>query len=108
MKHLEKRKGDPTSCAKESKDIRVSLLPIAYKVHKGLLFERLKRSMCYRHIATCGLLALRYTADNYTFDIVQEFIYLGYVLTTKNDNSLEIQRRITLAIRCYYLVSIDN
>ena len=42
------------------------------------------------------------TADNYTFDIVKEFICLGSVFTTKNDVSLEIKRWITLANKCYY------
>ena len=42
----------------------------------------------------------RITADNYTFDTVKEFIYLGSAVTTKNDVSLEIKRRITLANRC--------
>ena len=36
------------------------------------------------------------TADNYSFDTVNEFIFLGFVVTTKNDVSLEIKRRITL------------
>ena len=39
----------------------------------------------------------RITVDNYTFDTVKEFIYLGSAVTTKNDVSLEIKRRITLA-----------
>ena len=30
----------------------------------------------------------RITADNYTFDTVKEFIYLGFAVTTKNDVSL--------------------
>ena len=38
----------------------------------------------------------------FTFDTVKEFIYLGSAVTTKNDVSLEIKRRITLANRCYY------
>ena len=42
----------------------------------------------------------RITADNYTFDTVKEFIYLGSAVTTTNDVSLEIKRRITLANRC--------
>ena len=42
------------------------------------------------------------TADNYTFDTVKEFIYFGSAVTTKNDVSLEIKRRITLANRRYY------
>ena len=40
------------------------------------------------------------TADNYTFDTVNEFIYLGSAVTTKNDASLEIKRRITLVNSC--------
>ena len=44
----------------------------------------------------------RITVDNYTFDTVKEFIYLGSAVTTKKDFSLEIKRRITLANRCYY------
>ena len=34
--------------------------------------------------------------------VVKEFIYLGCAVTTRNDASLEIKRRITLANRCYY------
>ena len=44
----------------------------------------------------------RITANNYTFDTVKEFIYLGSAVTTKNDVRLDIKRRITLADRCYY------
>ena len=40
------------------------------------------------------------TADNYTFDTVKEFVYLGSAATTKNDVSLEIKLRITH--RCNY------
>ena len=42
------------------------------------------------------------TADRYTFDTVKEFVYLDSAVTTKNDASLKIKRRITLAHRCYY------
>ena len=42
------------------------------------------------------------TADNYTFDIVKEFIYFGSAVTSKTNVSLEIKRRITLALRWYY------
>ena len=43
----------------------------------------------------------RITADNYTFNTVKEFIYLGSAVKTKNDVSPEIKRRITLANRFY-------
>ena len=42
------------------------------------------------------------TADNYTFGTVKEFIYFGSYVTTKNDVSLEIKLKITLANRCCY------
>ncbi|XP_060665548.1 uncharacterized protein LOC132797786 [Drosophila nasuta] len=41
-------------------------------------------------------------ADNYMFEVVKEFTYLGTAINTKNDVSLEIKRRITLANRCYF------
>ncbi|XP_060665319.1 uncharacterized protein LOC132797575 [Drosophila nasuta] len=39
------------------------------------------------------------TAENYSFGSVKEFIYLGTAITSINDVSLEIKRRITLANR---------
>ena len=42
------------------------------------------------------------TVDNYTFDTVNEFIYLGSAVTTKTDISLEIIRWVTLTNRCCY------
>ena len=39
-------------------------------------------------------------ADTNTFDIVKEFIYLGSAVSSKNDVSLEIQRRIGFASMC--------
>ena len=49
------------------------------------------------------------TVDNYTFDIVMEFIYLGSSVTTKNYVSLEIKRIIILAnCYCATMVSIGN
>ena len=39
------------------------------------------------------------TANSYNFDVVKEFIYLGTVISTNNDVSLEIKHRVTLANR---------
>ena len=51
-----------------------------------------------------GSIDSRFTADNYTFYTVKEFIYLGSAVTTNSDVSLEIKRRITLAKSfCYGL-----
>ena len=62
---------------------------------------RAKQSICFRQVEKCGVYS-RITADNYTFDTVKEFIYLGSAVTTKNDVSLEIKRKIALPNRCYY------
>ena len=42
------------------------------------------------------------TADNYTFNAVSEFIYLGSAVAIKNDVSMEIKCWITLANKSYY------
>ena len=42
------------------------------------------------------------TTDNYTFDTVKGFIYLGSADTNKDNVSMEIKHRITLANRRYY------
>ena len=42
------------------------------------------------------------SCESFTFDVVEEFIYLGTAITANNDVSLEIKRRVTLANRCYF------
>jgi hypothetical protein len=37
-----------------------------------------------------------------TFEVVKEFVYLGSLVTPNNDVSLEIQRRIQTANRCFF------
>jgi hypothetical protein len=37
-----------------------------------------------------------------TFEVVKEFVYLGSPVTSNNDVSLEIQRRIQTANRCFF------
>jgi hypothetical protein len=39
--------------------------------------------------------------DKY-FEVVKEFVYLGSLVTPTNDVSLEIQRRIQTANRCFF------
>jgi hypothetical protein len=36
------------------------------------------------------------------FEVVKEFVYLGVLMTPTNDVSLEIQRRIQTANRCFF------
>jgi hypothetical protein len=41
---------------------------------------------------------------NKNFEVVNEFVYLGALVTPKNDVDLEIQRRIqTTNIRCFFI-----
>ena len=42
------------------------------------------------------------TTNSYNFEVVEEFIYLGTVINTNNDVSLEIKHRVTLANRGYF------
>jgi hypothetical protein len=36
------------------------------------------------------------------FEVVKEFVYLGYLITPTNDVSQELQRRIQTANRCFF------
>ena len=40
--------------------------------------------------------------DGYNFEVVKHFVYLGSSISTDNNISLEIRRRITLPNRCYF------
>ena len=62
-------------------------------VNKGKTKYLLTTNRDVRHIDS------QITAVSYTFDAVKTFIYLGFTVTTKNDVSLEIKRRITIANR---------
>ncbi|XP_054084799.1 uncharacterized protein LOC128921370 [Zeugodacus cucurbitae] len=42
------------------------------------------------------------TVDTHNFEVVDNFVYLGTSINNTNNVSLEIQRRITLANRCYF------
>lgn len=42
---------------------------------------------------------------NFEFEVVDDFIYLGSLVNNKNNVSMEIKRRITLANRCYFGLS---
>ncbi len=56
---------------------------------------------------TVGALAYRthVTVDSYNFEVVKDFVYLGTSINTDNNVSLEIQRRISLANKCYFGLS---
>ena len=60
--------------------------------------------MCYM-LATSGVLlrmGSQITAQGYNVDVVMQFICLGTAINTNNDVSVEINRRVTLANRCYF------
>ena len=43
--------------------------------------------------------------ENYSFEVVKDFIYLGTAINKTDDISFEIWRRIVMANRCYYGLS---
>ncbi|XP_054089770.1 LINE-1 retrotransposable element ORF2 protein isoform X1 [Zeugodacus cucurbitae] len=45
------------------------------------------------------------TVDSHNFEVVDNFVYLGTSINNTKNVSLEIQRRITLANRCYFGLS---
>ena len=40
--------------------------------------------------------------DGYSFEVLKDFVFLGFSINTDNDISLVIRRRITLANGCYF------
>jgi hypothetical protein len=42
------------------------------------------------------------TSPCFPFEVIKEFVYLGTLMTPTNDVSLEIQRRIQTANRCFF------
>ncbi|KAF6215508.1 hypothetical protein GE061_010263 [Apolygus lucorum] len=44
----------------------------------------------------------RIQVNGYTFDTVNEFVYLGSLVTSDNEVVAEVQRRIQAANRCYF------
>ena len=73
--------------------IRYYRIPHSYKevkkqVNEGKTKNMLSTSRDMRRIDS------QITTDNYTFDTVNEFTYLGSAVATKNDVSLEIKQNI--------------
>nr|XP_043067135.1 uncharacterized protein LOC122321356 [Drosophila bipectinata] len=73
------------------------------KVGLALNMEKTKFMLCSSRESR--RLENQLTAENYSFGSVKEFIYLGTAITSTNDVSLEIKRRITLANKCYFGLS---
>ena len=62
-------------------------------VNEGITKYMLSTSRVVRRIDS------QLTTDNYTFDIVREFIYFGFAVTTKNSVSLGIKHMIMMSNR---------
>ncbi|XP_060665808.1 uncharacterized protein LOC132798106, partial [Drosophila nasuta] len=75
---------------------------IFIKVSSSLLTLMILTSLAAASVMETRRLDSHVVADSYTFEVVKEFTYLGTAINTKNDVSLEIKRRITLANRCYF------
>ena len=68
----------------------------------GLAVNEVKTQYILSTNGEVRLIDSQIKVDKYTFNIVKEFIYLGSVIITKNDFSLEIKRRITFANSYFY------
>jgi sorting nexin-29 len=44
----------------------------------------------------------QFQIEEFSFETVQSFTYLGPLLDVNNDNSVEIRKRILLANKCFY------
>ena len=94
------REGDPLSCDLFN-FVMESVLRIERVFKKEVAVIDGKTKYMFSTSRDVRRIDSRITTDNYTFDIVKEFIYLDSPFTTKNDVSLENKGRITLANRCY-------
>lgn len=72
--------------------------PKNYKIHVLTLINALLVKFEY-HIEYTRRIESQITADNYTFDIRSEFVYLDSAITRKNYVNLEINRRIVVIPR---------
>ena len=71
-------------------------------VNEGKTKYMLSTSLCRLYVRRIDS---QITVDNYTFETVNKFIYLGSAVTTKNYVSLGIKRRIIFVNRYYYGVN---
>ena len=71
----------------------------------GLAVNGEKTKLMVSTLKTSSRLGPTVELENYSFEVVKNFIYLGTAINKTNDIRFEIQRRIVMADRCYYGLS---
>jgi hypothetical protein len=74
----------------------------AAKVGLKINEQKTKYMIAARNDKTICDVGQRVAIGDKHFEVVKEFVYLGSLMTPSNDLSLEIQRRIQTANRCFF------
>jgi hypothetical protein len=84
------------------RDAYLALEGEAAKVGLKINEQNTKFMIAARNDRTTRDLGQSVAIGNKHFEVVKEFVYLGSLMTLTNDVSLEIQRRIQTANRCFF------
>ena len=75
---------------------------VAAAADMGLEINEGKTKLLASTVQYQNRIGLSMEIGNYDFEVVPSFVYLGSMVTDKNDMTSEIQRRILRASKCYY------
>jgi hypothetical protein len=84
------------------RDAYLALEREAAKVELKINEQKTKYMIAARNDTTIRDVGQSVTIGEKHFEVVKEFVYLGSLMTPTNDVSLEIQRRIQTANRCFF------
>jgi hypothetical protein len=84
------------------RDAYLALEIEAAKVGLKINEQKTKYMIAARNDRAIGDVGQSVAIGDKHFQVVKEFVYLGSLLTPTNDVSLEIQRRIQTANRCFF------
>jgi hypothetical protein len=84
------------------RDAYLALKGEAAKVGLKINEQKTKYMIAARNDTTIRDVGQSVAIGDKHFEVVKEFVYLGSLMTSTNDMSLEIQRRIQTANRCFF------
>jgi hypothetical protein len=84
------------------RDAYLALEREAAKVGLKINEQNSKYMIAARNDRTIRDVGQRVAIGDKLFEVIKEFVYLGSLMTPKNDVSLEIQRKIQTANRCFF------